>query len=239
MHFLWEQLALTDLLYISIGLSYALMLFMLLRIPGLVGKAIAVYKNSRQSSTLLLYISRFFPNKLFNLSLHTLNALTSISFALILLMQWEALPPKLSHQTVSLIVLACIIGYIFLLYLRSAFMQVWSYLFPKLYRAPHLVKQALWSLSVQIAIVKLVLFLPTLMLSSPLVTSFTLGIVCAMIVCLRSWMLINKSSETDGRYYALFLYLCTCEFAPYVCLYCIWDFIRQDGINTWHCIVDL
>lgn len=226
MQYLWEQLALTDLVYINVGLSYALVLLLLLRVPGLIGQAIAVYKNNRQQTILLQYISRFFPTKLFNLALYTLNALTSLSFVLTLLVRWSVSPSQASHQTLFLVALTCIVGYVLLLYIRSASMQVWNYLFPNLYADPLLIKQALWSLSLQIAVLKLILILPTLMVDNPMFATITFGIVCAIVVGLRSWILIHKATETNGRSYAVFLYLCTCEFVPYLYLYCIWDFIR-------------
>lgn len=228
MQHLWEHLAWTDLLYFSVGLSYALALLLLLKVPGLVGQAVAVYKSNRQQTTLLQHISRFFPNKLFNLALHALNALSSINFALAYASLLSPFSYPVHHPTLLFSLLLAVIVYILFLYLRSAIIQAWSYLFPGLYTEPELVKQALWSLSIQVILLKLLLILPAIMLDHASAIVVAWGIVCILLIGVRSWIFIRKSATTSGRAYAVFLYLCTCELSPYVYLLILGSLIRLD-----------
>lgn len=224
----WQNQDIYDTLYMLAFGGWAILLIVLVGIPGLLGYWIEAFRY-RRIETVGIYIARFIPLGLYDLIVKLSACLSTTLVTLSFVYHRGLLPVGLKLSELFLGVGATTLGLILALHLRRLIYHIWAYVYMPPERSERLEYDHLglhFVLSIWLA------FLSLLSLSATTAT-IAFALMCsafALISLMRILQTIRRLARHLSDYVYLFLYLCSHELLPWLFAGWIVVYILEGGL---------
>lgn len=224
----WQNQNMYDTLYLLAFGGWAVLLIVLVGIPGLLGYWVEAFRY-RRIENVGIYIARFIPLGLYDLIVKLSSCLSTSLVTLSFVYHRDLLPRGLPLRDLLLAVGATTLGLIIALYLRRLLYYLWAYVYMPPERSERLEYDHLgmdFVLCIWLAVLSLIA-----LSASTATIAFTL--MCsafALLSLMRILQTIRRLARRLGDYVYLFLYLCSHELLPWLFAGWIVVYLLEGGL---------